>query len=134
MTESTTTGFEHLSGHDQSFWHPMTHPADAKANPAKIFVKAEGVEITDNHGHTVLDAVGGLWNVNLGYSCEPVKKAISDQLQQLPYYSSFRGTTTAPVVELSTELQDWFAADGMARAFFTSGGSDSVETCLRLAR
>ncbi|SKA90427.1 hypothetical protein SAMN02745130_03146 [Thiothrix eikelboomii] len=38
-------------------------PADAIANPAKIFVKAEGVEITDNQGHTVLDAASGLWNV-----------------------------------------------------------------------
>lgn len=136
MTEMppATTGFEHLSNHDQSFWHPMTHPAEAIANPAKIFVSAQDCEITDNHGHTVLDAVGGLWNANLGYSCEPIKKAISDQLQQMPYYSSFRGTTTAPVVELSAVLKDFFAPDGLSRAFFTSGGSDSVETCLRLAR
>lgn len=128
------SAYPHLANHGQQFWHPMTHPADAKANPAKIFVKAEGVEITDQHGHTVLDAVGGLWNVNLGYSCEPVKQAISAQLQVMPYYSSFRGTTTAPVVELAAVLQEWFAEDGLTRAFFTSGGSDSVETCLRLAR
>ncbi|MEZ5447802.1 MAG: hypothetical protein R3E89_01820 [Thiolinea sp.] len=57
----------------------MTHPAAARAHPAKIFASAEGVEITDIHGHTVLDAVGGLWNANLGYSCEPVKQAISEQ-------------------------------------------------------
>ena len=133
-TMGNTTGFEHLSGHDQQFWHPMTHPADARANPAKIFVSAAGVEITDNQGHTVLDAVGGLWNVNLGYSCEPVKQAISEQLQQMPYYSSFTGTTTAPVVQLAEVLNDWFQPDGMVRSFFTSGGSDAVETCLRLAR
>ena len=124
----------HLSDHNQEFWHPMTHPADALKNPAKIFVKAEGAHITDNNGHTVLDAVGGLWNVNLGYSCEPIKKAISDQLQTMPYYSSFRGTTTAPVIELASALQEWFSEDGLTRSFFTSGGSDSVETCLRLAR
>lgn len=118
----------------QHFWHPMTHPAEARAKPAKVFVRAEGVEITDADGHTVLDAVGGLWNVNLGYSCEPVKQAINAQLQAMPYYSSFRGTTTAPVLELAEVLQDWFAEDGLSRAFFTSGGSDSVETCLRLAR
>lgn len=118
----------------QSFWHPMTHPADAIKNPAKVFVSAQGVEITDNSGHTVLDAVGGLWNANLGYSCEPIKKAIADQLAEMPYYSSFRGTTTQPVVDLAAELMNWFGQDGMARSFFTSGGSDSVETCLRLAR
>ena len=118
----------------QDFWHPMTHPADSIKNPAKVFVSAEGVEITDNNGHRVLDAVGGLWNANLGYSCEPIKQAITDQLAEMPYYSSFRGTTTQPVVELAAELQNWFKQDGLVRSFFTSGGSDSVETCLRLAR
>lgn len=115
-------------------WHPMAHPAEMRANPPKIVHAAAGVEITDLDGKTVLDAVGGLWNVNLGYSCEPVKAAIRDQLDQLPYYSTFRGTTNSPLIELSYELAEWFREDGLTRAFFTSGGSDSVETCLRLAR
>ena len=115
-------------------WHPMAHPAEMRANPPKIINKAAGVEITDLQGKTVLDAVGGLWNVNLGYSCEPVKAAIRDQLDALPYYSTFRGTTNSPLIELSYELAEWFREDGLTRAFFTSGGSDSVETCLRLAR
>jgi len=130
-TEFTDTATDTAT---QNFWHPMTHPGDSLKNPAKVFVSAEGVEITDNNGHRVIDAVGGLWNANLGYSCEPIKKAIADQLAEMPYYSSFRGTTTQPVVELSAELQNWFKQDGLVRSFFTSGGSDSVETCLRLAR
>jgi adenosylmethionine-8-amino-7-oxononanoate aminotransferase len=115
-------------------WQPMTHPADSQANPPKVIVGGEGVEVTDMDGKRTLDAVGGLWNVNLGYSCEPVKQAITAQLARLPYYSSFRGTSTDTAVELSYELRDWFAPEGMARAFFTSGGSDSVEVSLRLAR
>jgi adenosylmethionine-8-amino-7-oxononanoate aminotransferase len=115
-------------------WHPMAHPAEMLANPPRIIKAASGVEITDIDGKTVLDGVGGLWNVNLGYSCEPVKKAIRDQLDELPYYSAFRGTTNPPLIELSYELAEWFKEDGLTRAFFTSGGSDSVETCLRLAR
>jgi putrescine aminotransferase len=115
-------------------WHPMAHPGEMRAHPPKIVHAAEGVEIVDVDGHRLLDGVGGLWNVNLGYSCEPIKKAIRDQLEQLPYYSAFRGSTTSPLIELSFELVEWFKPDGMARAFFTSGGSDSVETCLRLAR
>ncbi len=55
-------------------WHPMAHPADSLANPPDIIVGGDGVEITDVDGHKTVDAVGGLWNVNLGYSCEPVKK------------------------------------------------------------
>lgn len=115
-------------------WHPMAHPADSLDNPPKIIVRGEGIKITDVDGREVIDAVGGLWNVNLGFSCEPVKQAIAQQLDALPYYSTFRGTSNDAVIALSYELQEFFAPDGMVRAFFTSGGSDSVETALRLAR
>ena len=123
-----------IENNARHLWHPMAHPGEMRAHPPKIVHAAEGVELIDIHGHRLLDAVGGLWNVNLGYSCEPIKKAICDQLDRLPYYSAFRGSTTSPLIELSYELVEWFKPDGAARAFFTSGGSDSVETCLRLAR
>ena len=123
-----------IENNARHLWHPMAHPAEMQANPPRIIKAGEGVEVVDIHGKKVLDAVGGLWNVNLGYSCEPVKKAIRDQLDELPYYSTFRGTTNSPLIELSCELADWFKEDGFTRSFFTSGGSDSVETCLRLAR
>lgn len=116
------------------FWHPMAHPADSHASPPKIIVGAEGVKIRDVDGHEAVDAVGGLWNVNLGYSCQPIKDAIAAQLDTLPYYSTFRGTSNDAVIELSYELRQFFAPDGLSRAFFTSGGSDSVEIALRLAR
>ena len=118
----------------KSLWHPMAHPADSLANPPTIVTGARGVSITDVDGHEVVDAVGGLWNVNLGFSCQPVKDAIAAQLDVLPYYSTFRGTTNDQVIQLAEELKDFFAPDGLSRAFFTSGGSDSVETALRLAR
>ncbi|MBB3385339.1 MULTISPECIES: aspartate aminotransferase family protein [unclassified Rhizobium] len=123
-----------IENNARHLWHPMAHPAEMQANPPRIINSGEGVEIVDIQGRKVLDAVGGLWNVNLGYSCEPVKKAIRDQLDELPYYSTFRGTTNSPLIELSYELAEWFKPDGLSRSFFTSGGSDSVETCLRLAR
>lgn len=116
------------------FWHPMAHPADSRKNPPTILSGGEGVSIMDVDGHRALDAVGGLWNVNLGYSCEPVKRAIADQLNALPYYSTFRGTSNDKAIELSYELAQFFEPDGLTRAFFTSGGSDSVEIALKLAR
>lgn len=115
-------------------WHPMAHPADMRANPPKIIMRGEGVMVTDIDGRTVLDAVGGIWNVNLGYSSDPIKQAIAEQLDQLPYYSGFRGSSNGPSIELAYELSQWFEPEGMVRTFFTSGGSDSVETALRLAR
>ncbi len=115
-------------------WHPMTHPQDSLDNPPRIITGASGVRIQDIDGNDVIDAVGGLWNVNLGFSSDPIKKAISAQLDKLPYYSTFRGTSNDAVIELSYELSEFFKPDGLTTAFFTSGGSDSVETALRLAR
>ncbi len=115
-------------------WHPMGAPGDLQANPPKIIKSAQGVHITDIDGHSVVDAVGGLWCVNLGYSNDAIKEAIAKQLYDLPYYSAFAGATNPPAIEASLMVREFFADDGMARVFFTSGGSDSVETCLRLAR
>ncbi len=118
----------------RQFWHPMAHPADSIANPPTILTGGEGVHITDVDGHRSIDAVGGLWNVNLGYSSDPVKAAIAAQLDALPYYSTFRGTTNDKAIELADLLADFFAPDGMTRSFFTSGGSDSIEIALKFAR
>lgn len=122
---------EHNARH---IWHPMGHQGKLREDPPKIIVAAKGVRIRDIDGHEAVDAVGGLWNVNLGYSCDPVKAAISAQLERLPYYSAFAGTSNDAAIELSWMLSEFFAPEGMARAMFTSGGSDSVETALRLAR
>lgn len=63
-----------------------------------------------------------------------LKKAISDQLDRLPYYSNFKGTTTPPTIELAERLVEIMKPEGMAKAFFTSGGSDSIESALKMAR
>ena len=116
------------------FWQPMTHPAVTQAKKPTAFVSAEGITITDDRGKTVIDAVGGLWNVNLGYSCQPVKDAITKQLNDMPYYSTFSGVTTDKALEAAEALVDWFAPEDIKRVFFTSGGSDSIESALRLSR
>lgn len=115
-------------------WHPMGHPGALQENAPAIIAKAEGVCIEDLDGHKTVDAVGGLWCVNLGYSNNVVKDAIAKQLYDLPYYSAFAGTSNPSAIEASYAVREFFEPDGMVRAFFTSGGSDSVETCLRLAR
>ena len=102
-------------------WHPMSHQGQQQANPPAIITGASGVRITDIDGHEMVDAVGGLWNVNLGYSCDPIKEAITKQMDQLPYYSSFSGTSNDAAIELSWMLREFFEPEGMGRAFFTSG-------------
>lgn len=116
------------------FWQPMTNPREALAHPPIFLAKGEGVHVTDVDGHRSIDAVGGLWCVNLGYSCEPVKAAIRAQLDELPYFNSFRGTSHVKAVELSVRLQGFFAEENLTRVFYSCGGSDAVEICLKLAR
>jgi adenosylmethionine-8-amino-7-oxononanoate aminotransferase len=118
------------------FWHPMGHPADATAKPQRTMVRGEGIYLTDSSGKRFLDATSGqLGNVTLGYSVVEIKRAIAAQLDALPYYAAFGGSTNRPAEELSRILiEDWFGRDGMARVFFCSGGSDAVETALRLSR
>ncbi|MCH2164917.1 MAG: aminotransferase class III-fold pyridoxal phosphate-dependent enzyme [Marinovum sp.] len=125
----------YLRAHNaRHLWHPMGHPGAMQDTPPKIITGAAGVEITDIDGHSVVDAVGGLWCVNLGYSNDAIKTAIAGQLMDLPYYSAFAGTTNPAAIEASEMVTEFFAPDGMARVFFTSGGSDAVDTALRLAR
>jgi len=115
-------------------FHPMAHPADMDEHAPIIVQSGEGVRIKDLDGHEMIDAVGGLWNVNLGYSCEPIKAAIKQQLDELPYYSAFKGTTNPELIRLSEKLVSLTKPEAVSRVFMTSGGSDSIETALRLAR
>ncbi|MGR3490802.1 MAG: aminotransferase class III-fold pyridoxal phosphate-dependent enzyme [Shimia sp.] len=124
-----------LDAHNaQELWHPMGHPGELRGNPPVIIERAEGVTLTDTMGHTVIDAVGGLWCVNLGFSNQAVKDAIAHQLQTLPYASAFAGLSNPPAIEAAERVIDLFRPDGMARCFFTSGGSDAVDVSLRIAR
>ena len=76
-----------LKAHNaRSLWHPMTAPADSLKNPPAIITSAHGTRIRDIDGHEVVDAVGGLWNVNLGYSCQPVKDAIAQTKRRFPSF------------------------------------------------
>ncbi len=47
--------------------HPFTNNADLAAKGARIITRAKGVTLTDSEGHDILDAMAGLWCVNIGY-------------------------------------------------------------------
>ena len=116
------------------FLQPMAHARSAELDPPILITRGEGVHVIDTEGRRLVDGLGGLWNVNLGHSCEPVKEAIRRQLEELPYYNSFKGCSHPGVVTLSEKIIELLAPEGMARVFFNSGGSDAVETALKLSR
>jgi putrescine---pyruvate transaminase len=115
-------------------WHPMAHPAAMKKAKPDIVARGEGCWIWDVDGHKMLDGVGGLWASNLGHSATSVRDAIVAQLDELPFYNTFRGTTHPRAIELSAQLVKMMEPDGVASVMFSSGGSDAVETALKLAR
>lgn len=120
----------------QYFWHPSGHPSPEVVPRQRTIDHGDGVHIVTEDGTRLLDATSGLLSVvTLGYSQTAIKRAIAEQLDKLPYFSSFRGNTNRPAERAAKKLIDeWFGEEGMTRVFFCSGGSDAVETALRLSR
>jgi len=118
----------------QYLWHPMAHPKAMKANKPDIIARGEGCWIWDVDGHQMLDGVAGLWSCNLGHSCKPVRDAVVAQLDELPFFNTFRGTTHPRAIELSARMVQTMAPDGVAAVMFSNGGSDAVEGALKVAR
>lgn len=115
-------------------WHPMAHPKAMLDSPPDIIARGEGVWVWDIDGHRMLDGVGGLWSANLGHSNRAVRDAIVAQLDELPFYNTFRGTTHPRAIELSAELVRVMAPENIGAVMFGSGGSDAVEAALKIAR
>lgn len=115
-------------------FHPFADPNAIEKDRPLIIESGNGAVVTDIDGKEYLDGQGGLWNVNAGHGRKEIIEAITEQLNTLQYYSLFAGTTHPKAIELSKLLVDLTAPEGMTRAFFSSGGSESVEGALKLAR
>jgi putrescine---pyruvate transaminase len=118
----------------QYLWHPMAHPGAMKKTAPDIIARGEGCFIWDVDGHRMLDGVGGLWSSNLGHSNRRVRDAVVAQLDELPFYNVFRGTTHVRAIELSTRLVKLMQPENVAAVLFSNGGSDAVEGALKIAR
>jgi adenosylmethionine-8-amino-7-oxononanoate aminotransferase len=115
-----------------SFWHgfaDMRTIRDAEV----VFREAEGVWITDVQGRRYLDATAALWYCNVGYGRAEIADAAADQMRRLAAYSSFGAYTTEPTVRLAARLAAMAPVDD-AVVFFTSGGSEAIDTAGKLAR
>ena len=118
----------------QYLWHPMAHPRAMKQQRPDIIARGEGCWVWDVDGHKLLDGVAGLWSSNLGHSRREVRDAIVAQLDELPFFNTFRGTTHPRAIELSAALVELMRPDGVTAVMFSNGGSDAVEGALKLAR
>ena len=123
-----------MSNYSKDFWHPMYHPNQAKEHEPIHIVRGDGVFIEDDKGNKLLDGVAGLWCVNVGHNRPEMKEAIVNQLDQLEYFQLFDGASHPPATKIAEKMVGMTQQENMKRVFFTSGGSDSVEISLKLAR
>ena len=134
MSDLRMTAAELKAANARHLWHPMAHPQAMRDAPPDIIVRGEGSWIWDVDGHRLVDGVGGLWSANLGFGRPEIRDAIVAQLDELAFYNIFRGTTHPRAIELAERVVRFMAADGVGAVFFGNGGSDAVESALKIAR
>ncbi|MBM2321540.1 MULTISPECIES: aspartate aminotransferase family protein [Marivita] len=113
--------------------HPFTHGSGLAAKGARVITRADGVWLTDSDGHRILDAMAGLWCVNIGYGRKELAQAAARQMEELPYYNTFFQTTHVPAIALAQKLAE-LAPEGFNQVFFAGSGSEANDTNLRLVR
>lgn len=114
------------------FWHGFADMHTVK-DAEIVFRSGEGVIIRDTSGREYIDATAALWYCNVGFGRTEIAQAAAAQMERLVAYSSFGRYTTEPTVQLAERLAALAPIDD-AVVFFTSGGSDSVDTAAKLAR
>jgi adenosylmethionine-8-amino-7-oxononanoate aminotransferase len=98
-----------------------------------VIVRGEGCYLWDDDGKRYLDALAGLFCVNIGYSYgEEIGQAALAQMRELPFYTNW-SYAHPPAIELASKLAE-LAPPHINRAFFVSGGSEAVESAWKLAR
>jgi putrescine aminotransferase len=80
-----------------------------------------------------LDALAGLWCVNVGYGREEIADAVAAQMRDVAYYPSFFNTTTEPAIRLAAKLAEHAPAH-LQHSIFSNSGSEANETALKLIR
>ncbi len=114
-------------------WHPFTDTAELASKGARVVAKAEGCWLETTDGDRILDAMAGLWCVNVGYGREEIVDAVARQMRELPFYNTFFQSTHPPGAEFAAALAE-VAPEGFKRVFFTNSGSESNDTVFRLVR
>lgn len=113
--------------------HPFTHGGQLAQKGARVIARAKGVTLTDTDGKDYLDAMAGLWCVNIGYGRDELADAASRQMRELPYYNTFFQTTHVPAIALAKKLAELAPGD-LNHVFFAGSGSEANDTNIRMVR
>jgi len=114
-------------------WLHFTRMGGYRDADVPIIVRGEGCYLEDSNGKRYLDALAGLFAVQIGYSYgDEVGEAAAAQLRELPFYTNW-SYAHPRAIELAAEVASLAPGD-LSRVFFTSGGSEAVESAWKLAR
>ena len=129
VTELRDAIARHYWEHDHQ-WDPLTSLPIGET--PQIITHGQGARLHTAEGHELVDLVGGMECVNVGYGRKELAEAASRQMIELGYWSALIGASV-PAVKLSKLLADLAPGD-LNHVFLTSDGSDAVETAIKIAR
>ena len=114
-------------------WLHFTRMGGYPDGEVPIIVRGDGCYLEDSKGKRYLDALAGLFSVNIGYGFgEEIGEAAAAQMRELPFYTNW-GYAHPRAIELASEVASLTPGD-LNRLFFVSGGSEAVESAWKLAR
>jgi adenosylmethionine-8-amino-7-oxononanoate aminotransferase len=114
-------------------WLHFTRMSGYRDSEIPVIVHGEGCYLEDAHGNRYLDALAGLFAVQIGYSYgDEVGEAAAAQLRELPFYTNW-SYAHPRAIELAAEVASLAPGD-LNRVFFVNGGSEAVEAAWKLAR
>ena len=113
-------------------WMHFTRMGAYEDHEIPIIVRGEGCYVYDEHGHRYLDGLSALFCVNIGHGRADIAQAGADQARELGFFSNW-SYAHPPAIELAARIAALAPGD-LNRVFFTSGGSESVESALKLSR
>ena len=115
-----------------SYWLPFTPNRHFKAAPqARTMVSASGAYYINGLGHRLFDCLSGMWCSPLGHAHPRIVEALVHQARTLDYSPAFQ--CAAPSTLALAERISQMAPEGLDRVFFTSSGSEAVDTALKIA-
>jgi adenosylmethionine-8-amino-7-oxononanoate aminotransferase len=114
-------------------WLHFTRMSSYEDSEIPIIVRGDGCYLEDSNGKRYLDALAGLFAVNIGYGFgEEIGEAAAAQMRELPFYTNW-SYAHPRAIELAAEVASVAPGD-LNRVFFVSGGSEAVESAWKLAR
>lgn len=118
---------ELLAQDDKYLWHSMK-PYNPQATI--VATNAEGSWVTDADGKRYLDAMAGLWCVNVGYGRTELAEAAYDQLKEMAYFPLTQ--SHIPAIKLAEKLNEMLGDEYVI--FFSNSGSEANETAFKIVR